>query len=124
VYFDETKSYCRDETKSYCRQQRRNLTKQSMKTGAKGQREIKTRYQNTRLVQGNERVGKRSILLTMASNRLISNAVETLVVVQPVKVNIVWKQNFKKLENLTNLGSVRIKRISSSSFERVLAIRC
>jgi len=95
-----------------------------MKTGAKGQCETKTRYQNIRLVQGNERVGERPILLTTASNRIISNAVETLVGVHPVKVNIVWKQNFKKSENLKNLGSVRIKRISSSSFERVLAIRC
>ena len=30
--------------------------------------------------------------------------------------------NFKKSENLKNVGSVRIKRISSSSFERVLAV--
>jgi len=67
-----------------------------MKTGAEGQCETKTRYQNITLVQGNERVGKRSILLTTASNRLISNAVETAVGVQPVKVNIFWKQNFKK----------------------------
>jgi len=106
------------------RQQRCNLTKQSMKTGAKGQCETKTRHQNTRLVQGNERVGKRSILLTTTSNRLISNAVETLVEVQPVKVDIVWKPNFKKSDNLKNIASVRIKRISSSSFEQVLAIRC
>jgi len=50
-----------------------------MKTGAKSQCETKARYQNITLVQGNERLRKRTILLTTASNRLTSNAVETLV---------------------------------------------